>query len=302
MPQMPPIDGRAAAHVLDRLARAEGAAWLHQEVARRMAERLPLIKQPPSNWLDWWAFTGGSAAAVEALLPQARRSAVEPTPALRQRSLQAARRPWWRSWLPGAAPSVDVLTEADVPAGAAQMLWANMVLHLAADAVGQMAQWHRALAVDGFLMFSTVGPDTLLELRDVYREAGWPAPHAPFVDMHDIGDQLVQQGFADPVMDQETLRLHWSTPEALLAELRGLGSNLDKERPSGLRTPRWRDRLLAALRERAGADGRISLRVELVYGHAFKPAPRPAPGAPATVSLDQVRASLAAHRRGAKDV
>jgi malonyl-CoA O-methyltransferase len=284
------------------MARAEGAPWLHQEVARRMAERLPLFKQPPSNWLDWWAFTGGSVAAVEPLLPQARRSAVEPTPALRERSLQAARRPWWRQWLPGAAPAAEVLAETEVPAAAAQMLWANMVLHLAADAVAQMAQWHRALAVDGFLMFSTVGPDTLLELREVYREAGWPAPHLPFVDMHDIGDQLVQQGFADPVMDQETLRLHWSTPEALLAELRGLGANLDVERPRGLRTPRWRDRLLAALRERAGADGRIALRFELVYGHAFKAAPRPVPGAPATVSLDQVRASLAAHRKGAKGV
>ena len=301
MPQTPRIDGRATAHVLDRLARADGAPWLHQEIARRMAERLPLIKQPPANWLDWWAFSGGSAAAVEPLLPQARRTAVEPTPALRERSLQAARKPWWRNWLPGGAISAGVLAEAEVPAGGAQMLWANMVLHLAADAVGQMAQWHHALAVDGFLMFSTVGPDTLLELRDVYRDAGWPAPHPPFVDMHDIGDQLVQQGFADPVMDQETLRLHWSSPEALLAELRGLGANLDVERPRGLRTPRWRDRLLAALRERAGADGRIGLRFELVYGHAFKAAPRPAPGAPATVSLDQVRASLAARRRGGKD-
>ena len=301
MPQTSRIDGRAAAHVLERLARAGDAPWLHQEVARRMAERLPLIKQPPSNWLDWWAFTGGGAAAVEPLLPQAHRSAVEPTPALRERSRQAARRPWWRGWMPGAAPASDVLVEADVPAGAAQMLWANMVLHLAADAVGQMGQWHRALAVDGFLMFSTVGPDTLLELREVYRDAGWPAPHPPFVDMHDIGDQLVQQGFADPVMDQETLRLNWSTPEALLAELRGLGANMDVERPRGLHTPRWRDRLLAALQKRAGADGRIALRFELVYGHAFKAAPRPSPGAPATVSLDQVRASLAAHRRGAKD-
>ncbi|HYE70002.1 MAG TPA: biotin synthase [Aquabacterium sp.] len=302
MPQTPRIDGRAAARLLDRLAQAERAPWLHQEVARRMAERLPLIKQAPANWLDWWAFTGGGPAAVEAALPHARRTAVEPTAALRERSALAIRRPWWRGWMPGAAPSASVVVEPDVPAGAAQMLWANMVLHLAADPVGQMAQWQRALAVDGFLMFSTVGPDTLLELREVYRDAGWPAPHPPFVDMHDVGDQLVQQGFADPVMDQETLRLHWSTPEALLAELRGLGANLDGDRPAGLRTPRWRRRLLDALRARAGADGRITLRFELVYGHAFKAAPRPAPGAPATVSLDQVRASLAAHRRGAKDL
>jgi malonyl-CoA O-methyltransferase len=302
MPQTPRTDGRAAARLLDRLARAEGAPWLHQEVARRMAERLPLIRQAPADWLDWWAFTGGSEAAVEAALPRAQRTAVEPTAPLRERTVQASRRPWWSSWMPGAPAATPVLLETEVPAGAARMLWANMVLHLAADPVGLMAQWHRALAVDGFLMFSTVGPDTLLELRELYRDAGWPAPHPPFVDMHDIGDQLVQQGFADPVMDQETLRLHWSAPEALLTEVRGLGSNLAADRSPGLRTPRWRRRLLDALRERAGADGRITLRFELVYGHAFKAAPRPAPGAPATVSLDQVRASLSAHRRGAKDL
>jgi malonyl-CoA O-methyltransferase len=182
------------------------------------------------------------------------------------------------------------------------MLWANMVLHAAADPVALMAQWHRALAVDGFLMFSTLGPDSLLELREVYAAAGWPAPHPPHVDMHDIGDQLVQQGFADPVMDQETLRLHWSGPEALLAELRALGANLGVDRAPGLRTPRWRARLLGALRERVGPDGRITMRFELVYGHAFKAAPRPAPGAPVAVPLEQVRATLGSHRRGSKVV
>jgi hypothetical protein len=34
---------------------------------------------------------------------------------------------------------------------------------------------------------------------------------APLVDMHDLGDMLVQAGFADPVMDQETLTLTWPT-------------------------------------------------------------------------------------------
>jgi malonyl-CoA O-methyltransferase len=84
----------------------------------------------------------------------------------------------------------------------------------------------------------------------------------------------VHAGFADPVMDQEVLRLTWATPASLLTELRSLGGNADRARHAGLRTPRWRARLEAALAERAGADGRIALEFEIVYGHAFKPPPR----------------------------
>ena len=102
-------------------------------------------------------------------------------------------------------------------------------------------------------MFSTFGPDTLAELRALYRELGWAAPAQAFVDMHDLGDMLVHAGFADPVMDQEHLTLHWPGPRELLAELRSLGGNLNPARHRGLRTPRWRSRLEAALRERADA-------------------------------------------------
>jgi malonyl-CoA O-methyltransferase len=149
-----------------------------------------------------------------------------------------------------------------------------MVLHMHFDPGSLIAQWRRALSMEGFVMFSTLGPDTLKTLRDVYREAGWGVPHAPFVDMHDLGDMLVRAGFADPVMDQEMLRLTWATPDALLTELRSLGINADLARCAGLRTPRWRSRLEAALAERAGADGRIALEFEIVYGHAFNPPPR----------------------------
>ena len=288
----PAIDRRALRHVLDRLARAEHPPWLHQEVARRMAERLPVIRQAPERWLDWWAFTGAGAAAVQAVWPQAVRQVVEPTPSLRNRSQQALGVPWWTWGARRQAAAQPVWLSAEVPPGQAQMLWANLVLHTAADPAASLAAWHRALAVDGFLMFSSFGPDTLRELRAVYAEAGWPAPHPPFMDMHDLGDLLVHGGFADPVMDQETIQLTWSSPEALLAELRSLGGNLGHARPAGLRTPRWRARLLQALAARAGADGRIAMRFELVYGHAYKAAPRPGRGEPAVVSLEHLRSGL----------
>ncbi|HEX4511780.1 MAG TPA: biotin synthase [Burkholderiaceae bacterium] len=200
--------------------------------------------------------------------------------------------PAWRRWLGLASAADAALAQADVAPGQAQLAWANMGLHWAADAPTLMRAWHAALAVDGFLMFSTLGPGTLLSIRDLYARRGWGAAYPPWTDMHDLGDMLVEAGFAGPVMDQEMLRLTWSTPEAALAELRGLGANVDRTRHAGLRTPRWHALLQDALRTLADAQGRVMLEFEIVYGHAFKPLPRLPVGAETAVELDDMKARL----------
>ena len=287
------IDAGALARVQRRQAQAAQAPWLHGEVARRMAERLPVIRQQPEVVIDWWAHAGGSQVVLAQAYPRARLCCVE---SIRTRPGQACSvAPWWsaKRWRRAAAP----LTEDEVAPALGQLLWANMMLHAVADPEQLMQHWRRALAVEGFLMFSTLGPDTLAGLRALYRDAGWGAAHAPFTDMHDWGDMLVGAGFADPVMDQERLTLTWATPEALVAELHTLGGNADPARFAGLRTPRWRARLLAALRERAGADGRIALEFELVYGHAFNPAPRAKLASETRVAVEDLRAMARSRRR-----
>jgi malonyl-CoA O-methyltransferase len=189
-----------------------------------------------------------------------------------------------------------VLEQGNVPGGA-QLVWANMMLHAQADPPALMARWQQALAADGFVMLSCFGPDTARELRELYRRLGWPPPTLAFVDMHDIGDMLVHAGFADPVMDQETLTLSWATPQALLAELRALGGNVSPDRFAGLRTPRWKRRLENELRSLSGPDGRLSMRFEIAYGHAFKALPRVQRDQPTTVSLEDMR-SLVRSPRG----
>ena len=277
----------ALAAQLRRAARAAAAPWLHGEVARRMADRLALIRTPPARVIDWWASTGGSREQLLTSYPQARIDAVEPDDALTARSTAALRPPWWRR-LRQAPPQVG--RDDALAAGAADMVWANMVLHRVDDPGRTIARWHEALAVDGFLMFSTLGPDTLRELRTLYAALGWGAPAQDFVDMHDIGDALVQVGFADPVMDMERLSLSWADAGALLAELRTLGGNAARAREPGLRTPRWRSQLEHELTHRLrGADGRLHLSFELVYGHAFKPLPRVRLAPTTTVSVEQLR-------------
>lgn len=282
------FDEAVARTALRRIASGPQPPWLHAEVARRMAERLGVVRMQPAAVLDWWGWTGASDAELRKAYPRARRVVFEPNDALLARSREATQRAWW-ALRRGAAAEVRT---AEPEPGAAGLLWANMMLHAVADPPALMARWQRALGVDGFLMFSTFGPDTLRELHALYRSLGWAAPGAAFVDMHDIGDMLIDAGFADPVMDQELLTLTWSSPQALLAELRQLGGNASPARHAGLRTPRWLARLHAALAARAASDGRIAMSFEIVYGHAFKAAPRVRADAPTTVSVQDMRAML----------
>jgi malonyl-CoA O-methyltransferase len=269
--------------------------WLHEEVGRRMEERLEWIRRTPQAWADWEPVRGGlqAHARVAQRYPQSRVLVVEPQPARAAVALERLGKPWWRR-LAGSA-SVEV---GPVAPGSMQMLWSNMQLHMSADPQALLAHWHQALAVDGFLMFSCLGPDTLRELRALYAELGWPPPCHEFTDMHDWGDMLVHGGFAEPVMDMERITLAFDTPERLLQELRELGANLHPARFAALRGRGWRSRLHAALADRLrDADGKLALSFEIIYGHALKPLPRPRVDAQSAVSLADMRSLLHADRR-----
>ena len=268
--------------------------WLHEEVARRMEERLEWIKLKPQSWAHWEPVRGGLQAhtLLTRRYPDAGCFVAEADDAKAAYAAKIMASPWWHpSRWTGAA------TRFERPAdGTVQMLWANMALHMAADPQGLMAQWHRALAVDGFVMFSCLGPDTLQELRGLYHSLGWPAPSHDFTDMHDWGDMLAATGFAEPVMDMERITLTFETPQRLLEELRGLGRNLNPQRFPGLRGRQWRGQLHQAL----GAAP-LQLTFEVIYGHAFKPRPRLDIRPETVLSLAEMRETLNQRKSYSKD-
>ncbi|HEY2257797.1 MAG TPA: biotin synthase [Variovorax sp.] len=298
--QRPPTIDAVAAARWSRLAPAGTSPWLHEEVGRRMEDRLQWIKAQPRRWADWAPLRGGLEA--HALVARRYRDAmpyvIEPQPALAAATAQALASPWWsaRRWQ-HAQPRFELPPEDGV-----DLLWANMALHMAADPQALIARWHRLVATDGFLMFSCLGPDTLMELRALHHRLGWPAASHEFTDMHDWGDMLVGAGFAEPVMDMERIVLTWAGAEAALAELRGLGRNLHPGRFPALRGKAWRRALAEALPALAPAEeggGRIALSFEIIYGHAFKPAPRVALASESAVSLREMRSMLQRGRPGA---
>jgi malonyl-CoA O-methyltransferase len=287
----PTIDPVAA----DRWARTAPALspWLHEEVARRMEDRLQWIRQPPAAWAHWGAVRGGlqAHAAIARRYPKSECFVVEVHANTQESAIKNVAKPWWNPARWTAAPTRLAMP----PDGGVQMLWANMALHMAADPQALIAQWHRLLAPQGFLMFSCLGPDSVRELRGVYADLGWPPAGHAFTDMHDWGDMLVHAGFAEPVMDMERITLTFASATRLLAELRELGQNLHPARFPALRGRGWHANLLAALEARlarAEDAGRLPLTFEIIYGHAFKPAPKVRLAAESAVSLQDMRAML----------
>ena len=274
---------------LRRLLAAPQAPWLHQEVAGRMAEKLSIILLQPTHLVDWWSELGGAQELLVRTYPKASTTRVEPNAHWLARAVQKTQQSWWAKWVK-THPGVEASLSAQVKSERAQLVWANMVLHAASNPLLEIQRWLQALTVDGFVMFSCLGPDSFRELRSLFVALGWGLAAQPYTDMHDWGDMLVEAGFADPVMDQESLTLTWASAESLLADLRALGGNAAAQRFNGLRSRAWRAALTEQLTQRlAGPDGRLKLTVELIYGHAFKPAPRARVQPETRISVDQMR-------------
>jgi len=243
------------------------------EIARRMLERLDYIKLAPRRIVD----VGGSAAAVCARYPGATAIAVGSSPS----ASDAERRIGWQARIRGLlAPRPPVALIADrarlpLAAESCDLVWSNLALARSDDPGAVLHEWARVLATDGLLMFSSLGPDTLKELRAAF--ANDPQPHVhPFVDMHDLGDLLVAAGFADPVMDMEIVTLTYSGFDGLIADLRASGQvNALAIRRRGLTGRSVWDRAARAYAD-AVREGRMPASFEIVYGHAWKLRPRAA--------------------------
>lgn len=288
--RIPTIDAAASRRWL-HLPRHE-APWLHEEVGSRMVERLQWLRQPPRSWLHWEPLLGGPQTHQR--LANTLGDAPWKLWGVQRADIEAhwapASVPWWQPWR--AAPP-SVWAEPDEPFG---MVWSNMLLHHIGDPMPLFHRWHSHLQDQGLVMFSCLGPQTLMELHQVHGRMGWPAPTHQFTDMHDWGDLLVRAGFAEPVVDMERLQLTFSSAHTLLAELRSLGRNLLRRRHPAWRGRRWFDAWLEAV-ERHGtrnAEGRLQLTFEVVYGHAHKVAARSHKSDPSRIPLDDMRAMLRA--------
>ena len=292
-----PIDLERVRALFSRPERTAPADFLRREVSSRVFDRLGLIKVAPQRVLDAGCGAGADLPLLQKAYPAAQIVGLDAAEApLRAARGQAARQSSLNQLLSKLLPSktgVDLLCGdfADVPLGpnSVDLVWSNLALHWHPQPDRVFAEWRRVLRVNSLLMFSCFGPDTLRELRAACDAAGLARRALPFVDMHDFGDQLVEAGFSTPVLDMEVITVTYDTAAALLADVRALGGNPLATRERGLAGKHaWR-RMLAALEQGRRADGKLGLTFEVIYGHAFRPAPKVTSKGEAIIRFDLPR-------------
>jgi malonyl-CoA O-methyltransferase len=268
----------------------DNVAVLQREVGSRMLERLDYVRIEPQRVLDLGCGTGASLTALHQRYPKAQLIGADLNEAmLRAGRGQRSRLRWLLPFLRGNQTPLAATDAAALPFKSASMgfLWSNLMLHWLDDPLPALREMHRVLAVDGLLMFSTFGPDTLKELRASFGD-GYVHTQR-FADMHDLGDMLVGCGFADPVMDMEVLTMTYGSLDDLFRDLRqsGAGCAMQARRHGLMGRSAWQQ--MRAAYEKLAQDGRLPATFEVVYGHAWKAQPKKTEDGRAIIRFDTKR-------------
>ncbi len=270
-PRGPTID----AHDLDRnqvRRLADGAArhydkaaWLPRQVASVLMEHLQPVRIQPARILDVGAGTGICSRLLMRHYPRARIISMDSSMAM----LRAARGrgPRWLSKRSLAAGDGEALPVAD---SSVDLLVSSLMLPSCPSPDAVLLEFQRVLKPGGLLMFSSLGPDTLQELRAAWSVVDGQVHVHAFIDMHDLGDALLRAGFSDVVMDTERLTGRYPDVTALMTELKRLGiSNAALGRTKGLTTPA---RLAAMVSEYESfrRQSHLPASFEVVFAHAWR--------------------------------
>jgi len=267
-------------HFSKAAARYDEAAVLQKLTAEELDQRLDLIKLDVKRVLDLGAGTGFLSEKLWARYPQAQISSLDLSCAMLNHAKARFKKAypnqaWWSRWTK-SAPSVNFvqanaycLPFAD---GSQDLVVTNFMLQWCDDLDAVLAEVRRVLRPEGLLMLSSLGPDTLKELRRAWVSVEGEAGHLrmnPFVDMHDLGDALVRAGFGQPVMDVERYTLTYPTPLAVMRDLKAIGATNAQQQRTKTLTGKTRFNAMLQAYEQQRQGDQIPATYEVVHGHAW---------------------------------
>lgn len=272
-PAIPPSTGtfgdgldkaRIRKHFEAAVRRYDAAAVLQRTVADRLIARLDVVRAQPAQILDAGCGTG---YCTRLLTRRYRRARIIGIDLVWRMAAEARRQAGWFARARFVGADAERLPFAPATF---DLILSNFMLPWC-DPARVFAECLRVLRPDGLLVFTSLGPDTLQELRAAWRQVDPDVPPHPFLDMHDVGDALIRAGFVEPVMDVERYTLTYPDVRALVRDLKALGAgNARPPRRKGLAGRSRFERLRAAYAADR-RDGRLPATCEVVFGHAWAP-------------------------------
>jgi len=257
--------------VRDSFSRAaasyDAAAVLQAQVRNELLDRLDLVKLEPEVVVDLGAGTGHATLELKRRYRGSRVVAADLAEGMLR---EAGRRQTLLRRFDRVGADAAALPFRD---GSVDLIFSSLMLQWCPDPDAVLRECRRVLKPGGLLTFTTLGPDTLVELRRAWLAADASHPHVnTFLDMHDLGDALVRAGLAEPVMDVERCTLTYDEVRGLMRDLKAIGAhNAATDRPKGLTGKRTLGRMIEAYETFRRADGRLPATYEVVFGQAWGP-------------------------------
>ncbi len=263
------------------------AAFVQHEIGLRLLARLDYMLLDPRYILDLGCGPGIFSQSLKQRYPNAQIIGLD----FALEMLSVAKE--------SSGASEQLLVNADMhalPIADMQfdLIFANQALHWTSSWDFLLRELYRVLAPGGCLMFTTLGPDTFMELRYAFSLADQHAHVNDFMDLHNIGDALLAQGYTDPVVDMEMLTVHYPTLSQLLHSLKDQGvRHINRKRNPGLTGRNAWQRFSTAMNTLQTADAQYPLSYEVVYGHAWKSGEyEQKNGTETTISMEQMKRLL----------
>jgi len=246
----------------------DDADFVHREAFGELLERLEPVQVKPRTVLDLGCATGAGSRQLARHYRRSRIICLDASSSMLRVAKKRATLFYRPSIVQGDARLIPLRD------GSIDLVFANMLLPWIDDHAACLAEVARVLRKDGVFAFSTCGPDSLSELRDAWRSVDDERHVGEFADMHDIGDTLVRAGLRDPVLDVDHLNVTYRDTDALYRDLTNVGArNCLAGRKQSLTGKATFKALEDRLAERM-IDNVMTLRLELVYGHAWGGGPR----------------------------
>lgn len=237
---------------------------LQREVETRLFDSLDYYEGQPQRVLDVGCGTGRGTARLKRRFKHADVLALD----LSLPMLRAARRN--AGWLKPFARVAGDAAQLPVADRSIDVLYSNLCIQWCDAPRTVFREFARVLKPGGFLVASSLGPDTLHELRAAWATADAEGAHVSrFLDVHDLGDAALAGGLKDPVLDADHIVHDYADVRSVLADLKGLGATNAHPGRSRTLTGKARYKAMLDAYESQRRDGRIPATWEVVTLHAW---------------------------------